>query len=143
MADSTAIAAPLLCNTLHVTLLLVMAKSILLPLAFYTGLTVQQCILGGCLQATYSALILACLDNDRLERAGELYQVALEAGLHPDVHAYNGLINAYGRASEVGCSRYAYVCYSMCPRTGFWHARQQKHNLTMFAAAIAWQWSAM
>ena len=55
------------------------------------------------LQATYSALILACLDNHQLERAGELYQVALEAGLHPDVHAYNGLINTYGRASEVEC----------------------------------------
>ena len=53
------------------------------------------------LQAIYSALIMACLDNDQLDRAGELYQVALEAGLHPDAHAYNGLINAYGRMSEV------------------------------------------
>ena len=53
------------------------------------------------MQAIYSALILACLGDNQLERAGELYQVALEAGLHPDVHAYNGLINAYGRMSEV------------------------------------------
>ncbi len=55
------------------------------------------------LQATYSALIIVCINNEQLERAGEVYQLTVKAGLHPDIHAYNALINAYGCNFQVCC----------------------------------------
>ena len=54
------------------------------------------------MQATYSALIMVCINNEQLERAGEVYQLTVKSGLHPDIHAYNALINAYGCDFQVG-----------------------------------------
>ena len=44
---------------------------------------------------------MVCIHNRQLDRAGEVYQLTVKAGLHPDVHAYNALINAYGCAFQV------------------------------------------
>lgn len=54
------------------------------------------------MQAMYSALIMVCINNEQLERAGEVYQLTVKSGLHPDIHAYNALINAYGCDFQVG-----------------------------------------
>ena len=56
---------------------------------------------GKCVQVTFSALIMACVDNEQLDRASEVYQLTVKAGVCPDVHAYNALINAYGCGSQV------------------------------------------
>ena len=44
---------------------------------------------------------MVCIHNRQLDRAGEVYQLTVKAGLHPDGHAYNALINAYGCAFQV------------------------------------------
>ena len=61
------------------------------------------------MQATFSALIMACVENEQLERATELHQLMKQDKLHPDLHAYNALVNAYGCGSQVSPSRSA-VC---------------------------------
>lgn len=61
------------------------------------------------MQATYSALIMVCINNEQLERAGEVYQLTVKSGLHPDIHAYNALINAYGCDFQV-CSAWL-ICF--------------------------------
>jgi len=61
-----------------------------------------------CMQATYSALIMVCINNEQLERAGEVYQLTVKSGLHPDIHAYNALINAYGCDFQVGSALLVY-----------------------------------
>ncbi len=60
------------------------------------------------MQATYSALIMVCINNEQLERAGEVYQLTVKSGLHPDIHAYNALINAYGCDFQVGSALLVY-----------------------------------
>ena len=53
------------------------------------------------LQVTYNVLIMVCIDNQQLDRAGEVHDLSIQAGLHPDAHAYNALINAYGSKCQV------------------------------------------
>lgn len=53
------------------------------------------------LQVTYNVLIMVCIDNQQLDRAGEVHDLSIQAGLHPDTHAYNALINAYGSKCQV------------------------------------------
>jgi pentatricopeptide repeat protein len=54
------------------------------------------------MQATLSALIQVCVNNDQLERARGVYEEMRAQGMAPHHHAYNALINAYACAFHLG-----------------------------------------
>ena len=52
---------------------------------------------------------MVCIDNQQLEKAGQVHRLSLQAGLHPDAYAYNALINAYGCGLQVGTPSSAWL----------------------------------
>lgn len=44
---------------------------------------------------TYTALVNACARDGLCEKAEEIFEQLQEAGLEPDVYAYNALMEAY------------------------------------------------
>lgn len=44
---------------------------------------------------TYTALVNACARDGLCEKAEEIFELMQEAGLEPDVYAYNALMEAY------------------------------------------------
>ena len=53
---------------------------------------------------------MVCIDNQQLDKAGQVHQLCIQAGLHPDAYAYNALINAYGCGLQVGVLNFYIAC---------------------------------
>lgn len=74
-----------------------------LSLKMFNEMRTQKCKPNIC---TYTALINAFARAGQCEKAEEMFELLQEAGLEPDVYAYNALMEAYRSVSRIGVNRF-------------------------------------